>query len=217
MRAKSDSKLSIYDNWLIADPLNSAWFHFAEPELQDQYRDAGRNPARTAFLDHQMKSELIYNLGYSDLIAVGVFHQKRQNPEPEWIAKSYFAADQLDIDWDKNEICAFGDKIDSVRILVTDQIELKKPTVAASKDSKTSKNKGGRKSSYPVIREILLRLFEQDEIYREASSESLIDLVNVAFKERYADTSIRVAPISPRALRNHLKKLRKELAETGKN
>lgn len=217
MRVKLDAKLSIYDNWLIADPLDSAWFHFAEKELQNQYREAGRNPSKTAALYHQMKAELIYSLSGNYIIAVGVFCGKGQNPEPEKIAKSYFAADHLEIDWDKNEICAFGDKIASVRILVADPTIIQKSTAPVSIDSKSGKSKGGRKSNYPAIREILMDLFEQNEIYRTASSENLVDLVNEAFLKLHANTTVRVAPISSRTLRNHLAELRKELAETGKN
>ncbi|MEM8917932.1 MAG: hypothetical protein AAGE37_03650 [Pseudomonadota bacterium] len=218
MRAKFDPKSSIYDNWLKAEPLDSAWFHFAQKELQDQYRDAGRNPSHTAALYHQMKVELIYSLSNDNsLIAVGVICGKGRNPEPERIAKSYFAADHLEIDWHKNEICAFDEKIASVRILVAESTTIQKKTSTASIDSKPGNSKGGRKSTYPAIREILLDLFEQNEIYRTASSESLVEPVNEAFLNRHTNTSVRVAPISSRTLRNHLTELRKELAETGKN
>jgi hypothetical protein len=152
---KFDPEISIYDNWKQADPLNSAWFHFAPDGLKNQYRDSGDNEHKAAALRYMMESEVRHSVGNKELIALGIQTTPSLEMEPEHIPAMMFASETVQIDWEESTIEGLGRRFAEVRICqpIPENLE-----IVVSVADRATKRGGGRNDIYPLARIILAKL-----------------------------------------------------------
>ena len=207
-----DSNRDISENWSQCAPLHYAWFELAPFAKKEEYRDSGaKSPIVAASLALEMQMWLKNRISNGEFIVLGF--RTAPNPEliPSKIPHIYLSASGISIDWNSDKLIGVGHSFEDVRICrlngkVTQIIE---PSVMANSQLKRG---GGRPSEYPKTKLILDTLF-RDERNKTASAERLICRVNELRKLANAADP----PIHDRTLRTHLKRYRKELAETGNN
>lgn len=219
---KSLKNLSVFDpnrdvlaNWLIADPLHFAWLVYSPLEKQDRYRDSGsKPPAFGKSLQFEMQLELRDRVANGELIALGIQTLPIPKSITEQIAKPFFAVSSVDIDWDHDRISGLGLEFHDVRLSFANGPNSNQSESIVS-NPPIAKRGGGRPSRYPEATEILEILFRDDN-YRKMRAAALLDPFNREFSKRFERPNRKIAPISERSLRDHLKLYRKELAETGR-
>jgi hypothetical protein len=214
MMALFDPDLPIYENWKDAAPLDFAWFYFATVELKEQYRGSGDNDANAFALRQLMQGDVSRSVANFELIALGIQTIPSLEIEPIRIPPAMFASGTPQIDWEKSIIEALGRKFEEVRICVpTFQIIGESPIPMEIQQRRG----GGRRSAYENARVILAALFAENPIYRKASPASLLPIFNERYLIEFGQSEIKIAPISERSFRDHVKRYRQELAETGSN
>lgn len=214
MMAKFDPDLPIYENWKDAAPLDFAWFNFSSIELREQYRDSGNNEAKSQTLRQLMQGDVRFAVGDRELIALGIQTTPSLGNDPVHIPAAMFASEMAKIDWEKSEIEALSRKFEEVRICKTilRVIEERPIPIAISQ-----KRGGGRPSAYENARLVLAALFIENPVYRNASAARLLPIFNDRYLQQFGQSELKIAPISERSLREHLKHYRQELAGIGKN
>lgn len=213
-----DPDLSLIENWQTADPLDFAWFAYAPGELKEQLRNAGSHPGRDATLRRMMEAEVCGQIGHGELIAFGILIAPELEDSPRQLPSALFQAHSTRIDWSDATVAGLGRTFAEVRVCVpqTPQPESVAEVDEADRGDKPKKRGGGRNSQYPQAREILEVLFKEPS-YAALSAHALLDTFNRAYLDRFQRPGGKLAPISERSLRDHLKRYRQELAETGRN
>lgn len=214
MMAVFNPDLTIYENWKDAASLDFAWFSFGTSELKEQYRNSGNNDANAASLRKLMQGDVSLAVANLDLIALGIQTTPSLDSEPIRIPPVMFASGMLHIDWEKSKIEALGRVFEEVRICApASQIIKATPTPMDIPQNRG----GGRPSAYQNAREILAALFAENQIYRTASPAQLLPIFNERYLFHFGQSELKIAPMSERSLRDHVKRYRQELAETGNN
>lgn len=62
---------------------------------------------------------------------------------------------------------------------------------------------------------VLVALFAENPIYRTASPARLLPIFNERYLIEFGQSELKIAPLSERSFRNHVKRYRQELAEIG--
>lgn len=212
-------KLSISSNWQIADPLDFAWFGYCDQELQNRYRNNGREPQATSVsLRVQMQLEVRERLGDGKFIAVGIPIDDAVYREVVIIPATFFAADSVKILWDDNSLSGLGRRFVEVRICSVSLTEANddKPAFDEKKDVMPVEVKkgGGRSNLYFKAKPILTELF-RNPAYAAMTACPLLVPFNRAYIALYSTADSKIPGISERSLRTYLKTYRQELAETG--
>lgn len=213
-----DPDISLAENWRTADPLDFAWFAYAPGELKEQLQNAGSHPGRNATLRRLMEAEVCGQIGHGELIAFGILIVPELEDTPRQIPSALFQAHSTSIDWADATVAGLGRTFAEVRVCVpqTPQPEPDAEIDRADSGYKPRKRGGGRNSQYPQAREILAFLFKEPS-YAVLSARELLEPFNRAYLEKFRPPGGRLSPISERSLRDHLKRYRQELAETGRN
>lgn len=213
-----DPEISLGENWRTADPLDFAWFAYAPGEMKEQLQNAGRNPGRDATLRRLMEAEVSGQIGHGDLIALGILIAPDLEDAPRQIPAALFQAHSTSIDWAQATVTGLGRTFAEVRVCVpqTRQPESSAALIRADIGEDPDKRGGGRTNKYPQVREILEVLFVESS-YAAMTSAPLLEPFNRAYLEKFRPPGGRLSPISERSLRDHLKRYRQELAETGRN
>lgn len=219
--SKSFKNLWVFDpnwdnleNWQNADPLHFAWLAYAPFEKQERYRDSGsKPPAFAKALQIEMRLELRERISKGEIVALGIQTSPIPNSIAEQIAKPFFAAASVDINWDNDSISGLGISFHEVRLAFANGPNLDGLELVALNPA-IAKRGGGRPSRYPEAKEIFEILF-RDESFRKMRAAALLAPFNKEFSKRFEGPNRKIAPISERNLRDHLKRYRKELAETG--
>ncbi len=213
-----DPDLSLAKNWQTADPLDFAWFGYAPSPLKEQFENAGDHAGRTATLRRLMEAEVRGQIGDGELIAFGVLIAPELEDTPRQLPSALFEADSTSVDWGDGTVAGLGRTFAEVRVCVGQTSE-PEPIVEldqADNAGRPTKRGGGRTSQYPQVREILEALFAEPS-YAALSAARLLEPFNLAFLEKFQPPGGKIAPISERSLRDHLKVYRQELAETGRS
>lgn len=165
--AEFNPEISIHDNWLLADPLDYAWFGYAPDEMRSQYGDAGDSVQRTATLQAMMAGEVRLKLGYGELVALGIQVEPDLGISPCLIPVAMFQTDSVDIDWKKSEISGLRRVFSAVRICRADaNLQIKTPLSTEEPINFVSPTtvRRGPKSAGDVIRQIYFSLIKTGEI-----------------------------------------------------
>ena len=203
MIAKYDPNLSISDNWKSADPLNSAWFHYAPPHYLDQYRNSGHNEAKSLTLRHIMEKEVADLVGDNDLIAFGISTHSSKELIPEIIPATMFASSAVCINWDKCELDGFGKKFEDVRICgvntgsIPDEDDVAQPSA-----------KRGPKRLDGILAEALASIKAADEHFADRSQEKKIFAIQTKVAELHPGRFPKGTKPGHSTVRRYLKKLR---------
>lgn len=202
----------------MADPLDFAWFEYAPAALKNQYREAGKNPGKTETLHRLMAGEVQLKIADSELVALGVQTAPIPQDHAREISPTFFQAESTHIDWSQATVTGLGQAFAEVRVCIpqTRPPEPIAELALADSGEKPKKRGGGRNSQYPQAREILKALFKEPS-YAVLPANGLLDAFNRAYLDRFQQPGGKLAPISERSLRDHLKRYRQELAETGRN
>ena len=208
-----DPNRDALENWQNAEPLHFAWFAFSGLEEQDRYRDGGSKPNSFAkSLQFEMRLELRERISNGEFIALGIPTSQIPKGVPEQIAKAFFAARSVNIDWDHDRISGLGMEIHEVRLGLANAPNANElrwiapiPTIA--------KRGGGRPSRYSDAKEVLEILF-CDVKFRKMRAAALHEPFNKEFKKRFSRPDQNIASVSDRSLRDYIKRYWKELAET---
>lgn len=212
---KFDSNLDISANWKEADLFKDAWFHYGPSELRNRYRDSGRNPHLSKSLELDMKLDVRARIEEGEILAFGVQMAPELKTDPEEISAVLFQSSDAKIDWEKGRISSFGREFHDVRVcLCADSNASPEKKVVLAPNSKRG---GGRPDQYSNAREILLELYAEHSAYRQFSAARLLQVFNERYLAKFAPPGERMAPVSERALRDYVMKLRRELAGTGNN
>ena len=209
-----DPDSSIYENWKDAAPLDFAWFNFATFELKERYRDSGHSDANALSLRQLMQGDVSLAVANIDLIALGIQTIPSLENEPIRIPPVMFASAMAQIDWEKSKIEALGRKFEEVRICVATLQIIGETLIPFDIPQKRG---GGRHSAYPNARVVLAALFDENSAYRNASPARLLPIFNDRYLIEFGQSELPIAPMSERSFRDHVKRYRQELAETGIN
>ena len=159
-----------------------------------------------------MPLELRERISNGEFIALGFPTSQIPKGVAGQIAKAFFAASSVTIDWDHDRISGLGMKIPEVRLgsanpLNANQLRsiLPIPTI--------TKIGGGRPSRYSDVKEVFEILFYDLE-FRKMQSPALYELFNKEFKKRFSRPNQNIASVSDRSLRDYIKRYWRELAET---
>ena len=200
-------------NWRNADALNFAWFHYADEEEKDRYRNGNESAAKA--VKQGLEFDLRNRLADGECIAFGI--QVLSNPlsGAQQIPAHFFAASSVRVDWDKDEISGLGCHFADVRICLSAN-PINDPIAPIGLSAPITKRGGGRPNQYAKAKIIIAELLG-NPAFEDMRAAKLIDLFNSAYLERYSLPEIPIAPVSVRSLQDYLKRYRRELAGTHKN
>jgi hypothetical protein len=105
--------------WADALSLKEALWFYGPEEQKVQYRDAGRNPDLTVYLEETMRRDLIYRIYNGELLCLGVKVAPDLGDSPELLPRYLFATPE--IDWVKSSMRAFGRAYEGLRVLPAEQ------------------------------------------------------------------------------------------------
>lgn len=106
--------------WPDALALYDAWWILSPEAEKEKYRDAGKNPHRTVFLQRMMRGELVDRLHRGELICLGVRTAPEVGAGPEVIQTFLFSPSEIHIDWNKSTIRSLGHAYEGVRVVRPD-------------------------------------------------------------------------------------------------
>jgi hypothetical protein len=142
--------------WADALSLKDAWWFHGPEEQKVQYREAGRNPQLTVYLEEMMRRDLIHRIHRGELFCLGVKTAPDLGDGPEILPRHLFATPE--IDWIKSTIRAFGWVYEGVRVVLPEQareIERSQPEPAIRR---------GRPPVSDKIREVVRDLKEAGQL-----------------------------------------------------
>ena len=213
MKAIYDPELSNLDNWHAAFALSEAGMVYATSEVQEDFRNSGKNSQRSAALQNMMDRDVRNYVGTGDLWAIGIRVPSTPEMLPELIPPVMFASDDAAIDWANSTIKALDKEYRQVRICLPD------PSIAhisSSEPMATGSRKAGRRNTYPNAKIILAEIFAEYPEYSVFPASGLLLLFNEKYLIRFG-SKLRLAPLGERTLRKHLNTYRQELEEIGRN
>jgi hypothetical protein len=200
--------------WEEGFELSYAFFKFSDPFQREKYQSSDAD-GPIYVIKSLMFAELFGHLASEEFVAIGFRTDPSVGDGPEKIPAHCFTLRPNVAECEADVISASGWRYERVRVVdLTDQSRvsiLEDPTPLASN------GKRGRTSTYPLTRRVLLMLWEKDPRYIDQSAERLRDVFNAEYLANGQPGGIRLSPLSTRSLRDHLKRFRQELEETGKN
>lgn len=224
---KFDSNRDAHSNWEMADGLDWAWLYYGPDELAAQFRDARHLNASEA-AKFELRLSLRDRIAHGEVLAFGIPVWPDFKNKAEQIPIVLFQSAHVNIDWEQETISGLGHEFHDLKVALRDEsssitderIEFPNVTIEhaaepiaraqdeAAVDSTREKRGGGRPSLYPKVKAVLDYIFENVQL-RDERANNLLQPFNIEFKKRFG------TPISERNLRDHLKRYRHELAETG--
>ena len=205
--------LPVDQNWRNADALNFAWFHYADEEEKDRYRNGNEGTAKA--VQQGMEFDLRDRLADGECMAFGIQVQSNPLSGAKQIPAHFFAASSVRVDWDKDEIFGLGCHFADVRICLSAN-PISEAIAPVESPAPTAKRGGGRPNQYVKAKVIIAELLSNPAL-EDMRAAKLIELFNAAYLQRYSFPEIPIAPVSVRSLQDYLKRYQRELAETRKN
>jgi hypothetical protein len=206
--------MSDLEEWGNAIELNAAYFEFSHPYQREKYRNT-RAVGPMLVIKNLMYGELFAHLGSGKFEAWGFQINPTPSQGPVLIPAHCFMQRPNVDECDTDVITASGYRYDRVRVAEKPNVVIGEGSVFTPSDS--SNSKPGRPSTYAPARESLLVLHAANPADIRKSAARLLEAFNEIYPKHAEAFGLPAIGLSERALRDHLKRFRQELAETGKN
>jgi hypothetical protein len=200
--------------WENAEPLNYAFFKFADPYQREQYRTA-IDDGRRAALQNLMYGDLFGHLASGALLAYGHRTAPTVSDGPVPIQRHCFTERPNVAECDEDIIAISGWRYERVQIVVGEAVPNGDVCCAAMASKEPAKV--GRRDTYLAARAALVELRGENPNCIKQSASLLLDKFNATYARTAPEWGIANAPLAERTLRKHLQRFRQELAETGNN
>lgn len=210
--ADSDANM-ILRLWKEGDDLSSAWFQYATSFEADKYRNA-RDIGASQSLQMLMSQKLFDQIANNDLIAIGFQTKPSLSDGPIEIPNHCFMRRPDLSEIDDNIIHASGWRYERVRVSERNELDMACETQAIPQPNIL---KAGRPNTYSAARKALLALHNENPALVRQSAARLLERFNQVYPNHASSLGLPCVPLSERTLRDHLKRFRQKLEETGNN
>lgn len=199
--------------WRSGDELSFAFIKYSDPYQRQKFHSAPDVGSIEAYKS-LMYAELFERLAVGELEAWGFQLKPTPAGVPESLPVHCFDTRPVVSDCDADTIEVSGFLYERIRIVKVDRLSSSERTPS----NQTSVSRSfGRPSTYKAAREVLAELHKRSPSVIRKPAARLLDDFNKLFPNEAEAHGLQKTKLSERALRNHLKRFRQELAETGSN
>lgn len=199
-------------NWENAAAISFAFYQLADPYQRHRYENAPDIGATLAY-KLLMYGDLFLRLERGELVAWGFQIAPAPSGDPVLIPRHCFVQRPTLDECEGDIITASGVRYERVRVAVAKADAVDQPRVLTRPKRKSS----GRPSTYQAARDVLRELQNANPAHQLPPAARLLETFNAVYPKHAGSLGLMPIPLSERALRDHLKRFRQELAEIGNN